>query len=82
MTKVPTFGKTAVCKHSGFAHSFKVDWVDLQGFWGHPVILTAGGSYKLSKASSVLWSVQASKYYQAHIKFAHKLDKNWKVAAH
>jgi hypothetical protein len=59
----PSFGWTTVNKAKRFSHSYEASWADLQGFWGHPLILTAGGSYRLSKASSMLYTIQGSKYF-------------------
>lgn len=47
-----------------------------------PLQVVFSGNYKLSKATSFGYSVEAREYMHGQCKFNHAVDKNWKVAAH
>jgi len=67
-----------------FTHAYEARYAleDKKSFFDQPVTIGAGGKYILSKETTMGYSVELSAEPHAQAKFEHKLDKNWKVAAH
>jgi hypothetical protein len=68
-----------------FIHAYEARYSmekDAPGMFGQPITVGAGGKYVLSKETTMGYSFEFAAEPHAQAKFEHKLDKNWKVAAH
>lgn len=66
-----------------FAHAYELNYStkegDTSGLAQSAVKVSAGGKYVLSKQSSLGYGVTFGNSFVATAKFAHTIDKNWKV---
>lgn len=59
-----------------YDHANKAD----KQFMSQPIRVAAGGQYVLSDASTMVYGMEMGKASNWQMKWAHKLDKNWKVS--
>ena len=83
LTKTINLG--CIQKYAKFSHSYNAEYgteAGFKGFQGQPVIITAGGFYGLSDATTFNYNATAGESYKANVNFNHKIDSHWKVGAH
>lgn len=82
-----SFGLTKKCGGKcRWGHSYMAQYMwgkeAAKGFMGQPLTLTTGGVWRPAKGHKVQYGVQVADAWQAHARWFHKIDKQWKVAAH
>lgn len=80
-----TFNLGCTQQYKSFSHSYNAEYgtdAGFKGVHGHPVVITAGGNYRLSDATGFNYNATAADTWKANVNFNHKVDAHWTVGAH
>jgi len=68
-------------KEKNFTHTYEGLWSlkKLDGLYGQPLVVAAGGKYVLSPNVAFTYSAEFSKAVAAAAKYEYKVDSHWKL---